>query len=247
MKAGLVQQAFRRLPIRPLGDLVGRRALILAPHPDDESLGCGGLIAACCAAGQPPSVVIVTDGTASHPGSRAWPAPHLKARREAEAREAVRRLGLGAHHLAFLGLEDAAAPHDGPAFDAAVDRLAGMVRRQGCDTVLAPWRHDPHCDHEAVWAMGAALRRRLGIRLVAYPVWGWTIAPETELACGDPQGMRLDISPYRDVKRQAILAHQSQYGGLITDDPEGFRLPPDLLSAFETAFETFLFPEEPVS
>ncbi|MBB2155780.1 PIG-L family deacetylase [Gluconacetobacter diazotrophicus] len=243
MKAGRLQHAFRGLPVRKLADIVPGRALILAPHPDDESLGCGGLIAACCAAGRPPAVVIITDGAASHPASRAWPAPRLKRLREAEATEAARRLGLDAEWLTFLGLPDAAAPHDGPAFDAAPDRLADIARQQGCTTILAPWRHDPHCDHEATWKMGVALYRRLGIALLAYPVWGWTIAPDTELDCTEATGMRLDISAYRDAKRQAILAHRSQYGGLITDDPQGFQLPPDLLSAFETAFETFLMPD----
>jgi hypothetical protein len=43
-------------------------------------------------------------------------------------------------------------------------------------------------------------------------------------------------------KRAAIQAHQSQYSDLITDDPEGFRLPAGLLSVFEVPFETFVSP-----
>jgi LmbE family N-acetylglucosaminyl deacetylase len=50
----------------------------------------------------------------------------------------------------------------------------------------------------------------------------------------------LDISRWHDVKRRAIAAHASQYSDLITDDPNGFRLPATLLSAFEQPFEVFL-------
>ena len=42
-------------------------AMVLAPHADDESLGCGGLISELAAQGRPPVVVVVTDGTGSHP------------------------------------------------------------------------------------------------------------------------------------------------------------------------------------
>ncbi|MBB2202044.1 PIG-L deacetylase family protein [Gluconacetobacter tumulisoli] len=240
MRAGRIQDAFRALPFRPLDQIVPRTALILAPHADDESLGCGGLIASCCAAGRPPLVVIVTDGAASHPHSRAWPAARLRARRQAEARNAASILGLAPGRIVFLDLPDAAAPHEGPEFDRAVATLAELAARHACGTVLAPWRHDPHCDHEAVWKMGVALRDMHDLPLLAYPVWGWLIAPETELEQGPPRGMRLDITRYRSVKAEAIRAHESQYGDLIRDDPTGFRLPENLLSVFDVSFEVFL-------
>ncbi|GBQ34790.1 PIG-L family deacetylase [Gluconacetobacter azotocaptans] len=240
MKAGLVQAAFRALPFGPLDRIVPGTALILAPHADDESLGCGGLIAACCAAGRPPVVAIVTDGAASHPHSHAWPAPRLRARRQAEARHAVSLLGLAPGRVVFLGLPDADAPHEGPAFDRAVATLAELAARHACGTVLAPWRHDPHCDHEAVWKMGVALRKMCDLSLLAYPVWGWLIAPDTELDQPPPHGMRLDIARHLPAKTEAIRAHESQYGGLIVDDPTGFHLPEKLLSVFDVPFEVFL-------
>ena len=53
--AAAFHRAWRQLPPGRLTDIVGDgTCLILAPHPDDESLGCGGLIAACIAAGRPP-------------------------------------------------------------------------------------------------------------------------------------------------------------------------------------------------
>lgn len=47
-----------------------RRLVIVAPHPDDETLGCGLLIAAAVRAGVRVAVIALTDGQASHPGSR---------------------------------------------------------------------------------------------------------------------------------------------------------------------------------
>lgn len=55
----------------------GHRAVIIAPHPDDEVLGCGGLMQGLAALGRPIQLISVTDGSASHPGSRRWPVERL--------------------------------------------------------------------------------------------------------------------------------------------------------------------------
>src|ERR1700733_9497152 len=112
-------RVWRGLPLGSVGDIIGHgTALILAPHPDDESLGCGGLIATCAAAGRPPLVAILTDGAASHPNSRAFPPDRLRAQRALEARTAVVHLGLSPDRLVFLDQPDSAAPSQGPGFEA---------------------------------------------------------------------------------------------------------------------------------
>src|SRR6185437_8969291 len=99
------------LPFAGLDDILAPGpALLLAPHPDDETLGGGGLIAECCALGRELHVLVVTDGTGSHAGSRAWRAERLLALREQEARQAVGELGLAAERIGFLGLRDTEAP-----------------------------------------------------------------------------------------------------------------------------------------
>ena len=81
--AGNLHRAWRALPEGQLDDIIGSgTCLVLAPHPDDESLGCGGLIAACVAANRPPLVVVLTDGAGSHPGSVAYPPDRLRAARK---------------------------------------------------------------------------------------------------------------------------------------------------------------------
>lgn len=233
--------AMMALPIMPLDAITdGEPALILAPHADDETLGCGGLIAAASAAGHPPFVLILTDGTGSHPNSRAYPPLRLKQVREQEARTAVGILGLPRDRIGFLGLRDTAAPMAGDAFDAAVAAILAVAEQVGAASILSPWQHDPHCDHLAAHHMACSAVTRRRIRHLAYPIWGWTLAPETRLPGLPPRGMRLDITPHLAAKRRAITAHASQYGGLIQDDADGFQLPTNLLEVFSRPCETFL-------
>jgi LmbE family N-acetylglucosaminyl deacetylase len=239
--AGQVIAAFHALPSAGLpGLLGGARAMILAPHPDDESLGCGGLIAEACRLGQPPLVVILTDGAASHPRSKRYPLSRLRRLRADEARAATARLGLPPDHLAFLGYPDTALPATGASLHEAAGQVAALARRFGCGAIIAPWRHDPHCDHESAAAIGREAARLTGARLLSYPVWGWLLPPDTPLPEDEVRGWKLDISAHLAVKQQAIAAHASQYSDLIDDSPEGFRLPRGLLSVFEQPFEVFI-------
>jgi LmbE family N-acetylglucosaminyl deacetylase len=245
-----LRAAERELPlVRDLDALLGpgATALVLAPHPDDESVGCGGLLAACAEAGRQAVVVVVSDGTGSHPNSRAWPAPRLAALRQAETRTAVAALGLDPERaLHFLGLPDRAVP----SADAGVVAAILKAAPPGPLTVLATWRHDPHADHTACFALAeAAVRARpAGTRLLAYPVWGWSFAypiagfprPEEPLLAVPPRGLGLDITRHLPAKRRAVAAHASQLGGLIDDDPGGFRLPPEALALAFRPVEWFL-------
>jgi LmbE family N-acetylglucosaminyl deacetylase len=217
-----------------------QRALILAPHADDESLGCGGLIAAACGSGLAPIVVILTDGAASHPGSLAFPPERLRAVREAEAAEATSLLGLPPENLYFARHADTQLPASGPGFEAIITMLSEIAGAKKCGLVIAPWAGDPHCDHQAAARIGHAVAARAGLRLLSYPVWGWLRDHGEFLEEPRQQGWRLNISAQRDVKKQAIAAYKSQYGGLILDSPEGFRLPENLLAVFDRPFEVFI-------
>lgn len=225
-------------------------ALVLAPHPDDESLGCGGFLAACAGAGRRVTVVVVSDGAGSHPNSRAWPPARLAELRQAETRDAVATLGLdAARDLHFLGLPDRSVPREGPAFEAALARLRELAPAS-C-TVFAAWRHDPHADHAASFVLASALRQRLGTRLFAYPVWGLAHAhpvpgfplPPPPCLPAPPRGHRLDVSAWLPAKRRAIAAHRSQLGQVVRDDAGGFVLPQALLDLACRPHELFL--EEP--
>ncbi len=77
------------------------------------------------------------------------------------------------------------------------------------------------------------------MRLYAYPVWGWTLPPESEVGAA-PRGARLDIARHLPTKAAAIAAHRSQTTDLIADDPAGFRLEPAMLARFARDHEIVL-------
>jgi LmbE family N-acetylglucosaminyl deacetylase len=239
--AGELIAGFLALPMAGIGQVLGgRRAVILAPHPDDESIGCGGLIAASCAAGLPPAVVIMTDGAASHPGSAAYPPQSLARLREVETRAAVAQLGLPEGYLFFLHYPDTGLPGDGPGGAAALARVLDIAATMGGGRIIAPWAGDPHCDHQATARIGAAAAARLGVALLSYPVWGW-LRPDSD-PIDEPRrgGWRLDITAHWAAKQAAVAAHRSQHHGLIGDSPRGFFLPEALLAICRWEFEVYI-------
>jgi LmbE family N-acetylglucosaminyl deacetylase len=242
--AGDFHLAWAGLPAGELDDVIGGgTALIFAPHPDDESLGCGGLIAACVAAVRHPLVVVLTDGAGSHPNSPSYPPQRLRAVRARETKAAAGHLGLASDRIVFLNEPDTAAPHDGPGFAAIVAKLVALIGQEtACTAILAPWRHDPHCDHRAASLAAGAAAQIAGVKHVAYPVWGWTLPAASPVAGSPAAGWRLDIRAFLPAKRAAIQANRSQYGHLITDDPGGFTLPRELLLVFDSIYETFIQP-----
>lgn len=241
MTAGEAQLAMAALPVGGLDTILGGRdPLVLAPHPDDESLGCGGLLASSAALGGRPAVLVLTDGAGSHPNSRTHPPTRLRGLRESEAGEAAAALGVASDRVGFLRLRDTAAPSAGAPFEAAVAAIVAALRDWRCGLLLAPWRHDPHCDHLAAHLMAQAAASRAGVRHLAYPVWGWTLPEDAPLDGPAPAGWRLDVQAQLPAKRRAVAAHRSQYAGLIGDDPAGFQLSSSFLARFDTRFETFL-------
>jgi len=214
--------------------------IVLAPHPDDEALGCGRLLSTLWTAGRAVHLVCLTDGGASHPGSRTHPRAHLAALRKDQMRSAVLILGGSTSDLQFLNLPDATLHRILRRDDSLVSRIARLVEEIGAVTLIAPSALDPHCDHEA--AADAALRvaaHRKGLRLLFYPIWSrWTspghIAPI-------PPGMQALVWTKGDArqKRAAIDAHASQQGRVIHDDPAGFAMPPGFASFFAQAPEIY--------
>ena len=241
MKASAFLTKAETLPFTDLTTLTGDRGLVIvAPHPDDESLGCGGLIAAARASGLDVRLIVISDGVGSHRRSRAYPPARLQALREAETIEAAAALGLDAAAIRFLRLPDAAVPTEGGEAQTAVDAVVAAAAACAARAVCVTWRHDPHCDHQAVAKLVDLARPRLGTaRVYEYPIWGWTL-PEGTKVDAPPVGVRLDISAQLPAKRAAIAAHRSQTTALISDDPEGFRLDAATLARFDRPFEIYL-------
>jgi LmbE family N-acetylglucosaminyl deacetylase len=183
------------------------RWLVLAPHADDETLGCGALISDAAARGVFAGVVVLTNGVGSHshdgPASRA----RLVATRKMEAGLAVRRLaGASAPAPVFLDWPDAEPFAAGqPGFEKARRQLAAICRARRVDALAVTARHEPHCDHEAAWQLARAVTCSCpgSLALFEYVVWA-----------AEPPGVgfRSVRTPPMSAGRRrfALAAHRSQ-------------------------------------
>jgi LmbE family N-acetylglucosaminyl deacetylase len=199
-----------------------RRALVVAPHPDDEAIGAWGVIRQLRRRGVPVRVVVASEGAASHPGSLRWPRARLVAERRRETRAVLRRLGVTAGAVRFLALPDGGLPR------ADCRSVTRAVVAGGADLILLPCADDAHPDHRAV-AQAAARARTPGARRWSYRVW--PPVRETGAVRGHPIGSGL-------AKRTAIRRYGTQMGR-VRDDPRGFAIAAHELRAFCRPFELF--------
>jgi LmbE family N-acetylglucosaminyl deacetylase len=158
------------------------RALVFAPHPDDEVLGCGGTIARKVREGAHVRVVFMTDGAASHRGL--IEPEELVRMRRSEAHAAGAALGLTAAHLVFLDFPD----HDLASFRAqAVERVAALLREDAPQEIYVPHHGDRLPDHvdtfDVVNRALASVESELEV--FEYPIWLWNAWPWTQ---GRPRG-----------------------------------------------------------
>jgi len=187
------------------------RTLIIAPHPDDESIAAGGLIQRALAAGGAVRVVFVTDGE-----NNPWPLRFLKKRpwiseadraewgalRREEARRGLAALGVSPASTIFLGFPDTMLTGMARAGDLRVrDALAAAIDDFAPSLLVLPSSFDLHADHRAIsWQAHAVSSER---NVVTYVIHGH--APHGRLA------LRLDLSAEEIArKRAAIECHQSQ-------------------------------------
>ncbi|MFG6560525.1 PIG-L deacetylase family protein [Sulfitobacter sp. 1A15299] len=226
-------------PNAPLAKALSGRAkiVVLAPHPDDETLGCGGLLARAFAeAGA--HVICLTDGSASHPGSRAWPPARLAETRRAELAAALDFLGGGAADLTWLSHPDSRL-HEVPA-DTLLTELTEVIDAQAARHIFVPAREDKHCDHQTTASLADSLRvQRPCLHFHSYPVWSRFDDPNFTANTAGYAPLRLDTAAYRDAKSAAIHAHRSQLGQTVKDDPEGFVLPEAMIDLFAQQDEIF--------
>lgn len=202
-------------------------ALIVAPHPDDEVIGAAGLIRSLKVRGAAVTVVIVSDGGASHPGSRRWPHARLVAQRRRESLRALRRLRVPTGDVRFLGLADGGLPGDAIRCRRLLRRIVVATR---ADLIVGPAASDAHPDHRAV---AEALRGpSSAARRLAYQVW-----PARGRGLARAQG--LPVAGGFAAKRSLIRLHRTQMGA-IRDDPAGFAIAPHELAAFAHPVEWFV-------
>ncbi|CAA9221829.1 MAG: hypothetical protein AVDCRST_MAG50-623 [uncultured Acidimicrobiales bacterium] len=186
------------------------RCLVLAPHADDETLGCGVTIMRKRDAGTAVRVVIATDGANSHP-ERVVDQQALIAARRQEAVSACLRLGVEGPDLTFLGLPDGRLADR---IEGLAVAIAAQVSEFSPDQVLLPVAGDGHVDHDALnVATHMALATDTGPELLEYPVWYWNHWPFTRTT-GASGLQRLFVHPVgRVLERSAVLVSTTGYVG----------------------------------
>ncbi len=232
--------AWRRQPGWGTGepiDLAGvSRLVVVAAHPDDESLGAGGLVAAATRRGLSVHLVCATDGEGSHPDSPTHPPAELAVLRAEEALRAARALGVEVDLVHRLGLPDGGlCDHE----DALTRHLVEVVGDGRKTVIVAPWRRDGHPDHEAAGRCAATAARRTGADLWEYPVWFWHRGHPEDAPWSMLHPFVLDVAARR-AKDDAIRAHTSQVAPLSNLPGDERLLTPEFVAHFEDGPEHYL-------
>jgi LmbE family N-acetylglucosaminyl deacetylase len=216
------------LPI--LSPIVGSLTVI-APHPDDETLGAGALIATLRKQNVPVIVVAATDGENAYDTGSSERAK-LGRLREQEQADALATLGVEQSAIKRLGMIDSClSDHEAE----LTDKLLAIVEPE--TTLLAPWTGDFHPDHEACARAAATVAKAKSLPLISYFFWTWHRG-EPALLDGLPL-YRFQPEPQALVaKARALAMHHSQLYR-----PSGDPILPDtLLGPARWPFEIFLQP-----
>ncbi|MBQ1082060.1 MULTISPECIES: PIG-L deacetylase family protein [unclassified Nocardiopsis] len=205
----------RRLPAFALTGIAD--AVVVAPHPDDETLGFGGGLALLAALGTRITVVAVTDGEGSHPEGCALAPMGLVAARAEERARALSMLGAGDVRVVRLGLPDGEVTRHRSLLTAHLTDLCA-----GAQLCVTSWAGDLHPDHRAT---GLATRDavRGGVQpsrtvrgpgrptLVSYPVWMWHWARPADESVPWERARGIDLPPgTRRRKERALGAFTTQ-------------------------------------
>ncbi|MDB5171969.1 MAG: GlcNAc-PI de-N-acetylase [Phycisphaerales bacterium] len=219
--------------------LTTRPALIIAPHHDDETFGCGGLIALKRDAGVPVKIVIVTDGRQSHGSVPGTDIEHLAQTRKREALQAINILGVTSEDVHFLDLPDQGLQQlDEARRNQAVAQLADLLKTFRPQELYVNHRTDRHPDHEAAYRLvdSAVGESGVPVGVYQYPIWLiWKGPCRTSMRPEDLAGaLRLDVRAAQERKDRAIALYASQLPIL----PAGF------VEQFQQGYEIF-FPTRP--
>jgi N-acetylglucosamine malate deacetylase 1 len=171
------------------------RTLVVAPHPDDESIGCGGTLALGTAAGDQAIVVFLTSGEL---GLEELAVEEARTVRESEAEAAAAILGLT--DLMFMRYADWFISE---CSSEATKALSQVIEREAPDRLLLPHPGEWHPDHAAAATIALDAVTLAGvesIRLLTYEVW----TPMTRFEEIE------DISTVIQTKLDAVGAYRSQ-------------------------------------
>ena len=148
-------------------DLEYRNALVLAPHPDDDVFGCGGVIEKMSSNGADVTVAYFCDGAGGMPEEDNRANPDLVETRKKEAEKSGEILGV--KNQIFFGYPDGKLA----AGTSAVRALRELILRTKPDIIFVPSFLDNHPDHRVVneIVFNAVGNEKVKFEIWAYEVW----------------------------------------------------------------------------
>lgn len=209
-----------------------RHAVVFSPHPDDETLGCGGTIIRKKRAGADVHIVFMTDGCQSH--RQFISESVLKSIRRTEAIAATRVLGVGQDNVTFLEFHDKKLWENQKM---VIHKVTEVLLHHKPDEIFIPYYRETPSDHWATNKIVTAALQKLkkGTVVYEYPIWFWNHWPWVTV----PMGFRLktitalrsipfsnlhllldfrssvDIGDILEIKRAALHEYKSQMTRLI--------------------------------
>jgi LmbE family N-acetylglucosaminyl deacetylase len=205
-----------------------KSAIIFAPHQDDETFGCGGLIALKTQLKVPVAIVFMTDGQRSHLHTP-WikPPDNLIETRRQEAITALEILGVRQSAIHFLNLVDGTLNIlTKEQNQNIIKRLVDFLQIYQPEEVYVPHQKDNHTDHESTYKLVklAIELSKMQIKLLQYPIWMFWESPLfIKIKPRDlTNAYRLEIQSVLERKKQAISAYKSQYSILPASFVKGF-------------------------
>jgi LmbE family N-acetylglucosaminyl deacetylase len=219
-----------------------RRILVVAPHPDDETFGMGGLIAKLAANSIAVYVAFLTSGGASHNNCCTISDLDLSSWRENASVKTAAVLGIPASNLSFLRFKDGALPHPGqPFFAEAARRLGNCIIQVEPDAIFAPHPFEGWPDHIAAEELtkDAIVSTLSSARLFNYCVWFWFSMPlRRALKLDWRQAFVVEMPQHAlQKKREAMNIYLNDLAPC--GKPTCGVLPSELLHTFEWTSELF--------
>jgi len=168
------------------------RVLVIAPHQDDEVIGCGGTLRQLVERGAQVTVAYLTDGGSGTAG--------VSSQEQSQTREKEAKAGLSVLGIAdsiFMRFPDQGLVHS----PSVVRSVAQLIKETDPNVLFVPYFLDTHPDHAiAARVVGEALSSHpKDLTCYSYEVW-------TPL----PPNIIVDVTAVMDLKVQALRQHESQ-------------------------------------
>jgi N-acetylglucosamine malate deacetylase 1 len=216
--------------------------VVFSPHQDDETLGCGGLIARKRNEGLPVHVIFITDGSGSHPNHPTRPPAEIGRIRHQEARAALAILGVESVAIHFLDEPDGTLglPSSGRR-ELLVARIAALLQQIRPTEIFLPCNPDASTEHEAAFncVLTALQQTDLRPEIWQYPIWSWLNPLLLSERLVKPRKLRhLDAEDFLSIKGKALACYHSQIEPLPPEIEPA--LPKELLRVFKSDTEFFI-------